>query len=218
MRKFIEASVNVEKRQVDCCLNGCVAFTYKRSRLTLCDAGGTARYTASGKPARQMTYWPLTAWLVNMLSDPILGPDKMAGMKEARSAANRNLDGKQREGLHDWHDGLTFLEALRARLFDEDTDIALSVSTDSFEAWRQRGFQGWPIIVTVLNLSPGVRTRNICQIVAAVSPGPRQPVDLDSFLHPLMAELNQLARGILDIRIAGSSQIHTVRAGLRGDN
>jgi len=212
MRKFIEASVNVEKRQVDCCLNGCVAFTHTRSRLTSCDACGTARYTASGKPARQMTYWPLTAWLINMLSDPILGPDMMAGMKEARSAASRNSDGKQREGLHDWHDGLTFLEALRAGLFDEDTDIALSVSTDGFEAWRQRGFQGWPIIVTVLNLSPGVRTRNICQIVVAITPGPRQPVDLDSFLHPLVAELNQLARGIPDIRIAGSSQLRTVRA------
>jgi len=100
MRKLIEASENVEKGQVDCCLNGCIAFTHKRSRLTSCDACGTARYTASGKPARKMTYWPLTAWLINinMLSDPILGPDMMAGMKKARCAASRNSDGKQKGG------------------------------------------------------------------------------------------------------------------------
>ena len=85
---------------MDCCLNGCVAFTHKRSRLTSCDACGTVWYTALGKPARQMTYWSRTAWLINMLSDPTLGPDIMAGMKEARSAACRNSDGKQREGLH----------------------------------------------------------------------------------------------------------------------
>jgi len=36
MRKFIEASVNVEKRQVGCCLNGCEAFTHKRTHLTSC--------------------------------------------------------------------------------------------------------------------------------------------------------------------------------------
>ena len=212
MRTFIEASVNVEKRQVDCCLNGCVAFTHKRSLLTSCDACGTARYTASGRPARQMTYWPLTAWLINMLSDPVLGPDMRASVKEARGAAATNSDGTQREGLYDWYDGLTFLDALRAGLFDEDTDIALSVSTDGFEAWRQRGFQGWPIIVTVLNLSPGVRTRNICQIVVAITPGPRQPVDLESFFHPLADELSRLAPGIPGVRVAGSSEPCTLRA------
>jgi len=136
MRTFIEASVDVENRQVDCCLNGCVAFTHKRSHLSSCDACGTARYTSTGKPSRQMTYWPVTAWLTNMLGDPILGPDMMAGMKAARSAANRNSDGQQKEGLHDWYDGLIFLKALLAGPFTEDTDIALSISTDGFELWR----------------------------------------------------------------------------------
>jgi len=159
-----------------------------------------------------MTYWPVPAWLTNMLGDPILGPDMMAGMKEARSAANRNSDGQQKEGLHDWYDGLNFLKALLAGLFTEDTDIALSISTDGFEAWRQRGFQGWPIIVTVLNLSPGVRTSNICQIVVAITPGPRQPVDLESFLHPLAEELNELAQGIPGVRVSGSSELCTLRA------
>jgi len=138
IRKFIEASVNVEKRQVDCCLNGCVAFTHKRSLVRSCDACGTARYTSTGKPARQMTYWPVTAWLTNMLGDPILGPDMMAGMKAARSAANRNSEGQQKEAMHDWYDGLNILKALLAGLFTEDTDIGLSIFTDGIEAWRQR--------------------------------------------------------------------------------
>jgi len=160
MQKFIEASVSVEKRQVDCCLNGCVAFTHKRLHLRSCDACGTARYTSTGKPARQMIYLPVTAWLTNMLGDPTLGPDMMAGMKAARIAANRNSDGQRKKGPHDWYDGLNFLKALLAGLFTEDTDIALCISADGFEAWRQRGFQGWPIIVTELNLSQGVVPRS----------------------------------------------------------
>jgi len=162
MRKFIEASVNVENRQVDCCLNGCMAFTHKRSHMTFCDACGTARNPEGGRPARQMTYWPLTAWLVNVLSDPGLRPDMRAGMKEARGVAATNSDGTQREGLYDWYGDPTLLDALRARRFDVDTNIAPSMSTGGFEAWRQRGLQGWQIIVTVLNLSPGVRARHIC--------------------------------------------------------
>jgi len=159
-----------------------------------------------------MTSWSVPAWLTNMLGDPILGPVMMAGMKAARSAANRNSDGKQKEGLHDWYDGLNFLKALLAGLFTGDTDIALSISTDGFEVWRQRGFQGWPIIVTVLNLSPSVRTGNICQIVVAITSGPRQPVDLESFLHPLAEELNELAQGIPGARVSRSSELCTLRA------
>jgi len=140
MRKFIEASGNVEKRQVDCCLNGCVAFPHKRSRLTSCDACGTARYMASDKPPRQMTYWPLTSWLIYMLIDPILGPDKKTRMKEARSAASRNSDGMHREVLHDWRSEVPFNEALPVGLFHKSTDIPISVSTDGFTAWRSREF------------------------------------------------------------------------------
>jgi len=109
--------VNVDKRQVDCYRNWCVAFTHKRSHLTSCGASGTSRYTKSGRAARQLPSWSLTAWLVNMLSDLVLRPDMRVSMKETRGAAATNSDGMQREGIHDWYDGLTFLDALRAGLF-----------------------------------------------------------------------------------------------------
>jgi len=57
-----------------------------------------------------------------------------------------------------------------------------------------------------------MRTRNICQIVLAITPGPRQPVDLDSFLHPLVAELSVLAKGIPGVRLFGSPNPVTMRA------
>jgi len=213
MGKFIEASVHVAQRHVDACRNGCVAFTHTREQQTTCDACGAARYDANGKPVKQLTYWPLTAWLTQMQGDPVLGPALKKDMMHARRRARKEGGAsEQKRGIHDWYYGMTFLEAVRAGLFAEDTEIALSVSTDGFEAWRQCGFQGWPIIVTVLNLSPGRRTRNICQIVVAITPGPRQPVDGDSFLHPLVAELNVLAKGMPEVRVFGSPNPVTMRA------
>jgi len=66
--------------------------------------------------------------------------------------------------------------------------------------------------VTVLNPSPGVRTRNICQIVVAITPGPRQSVDLELFFHPLANELSRLSAGTPGVRVSGCSEPCTLRA------
>jgi len=108
--------------------------------------------------------------------------------------------------------GFVFLAAVRAGLFTKDTGIARSLSKEVLEAWRQGRFQGWPIIVTDLNLPPCARTRNVCQIVVETTPGPQQPVALESFLHPLAEELNELGRGIPGVRVAGISEPVVFRA------
>jgi len=56
MERFIDESVNVETRLVDCCINGCVAFTHTHAQHATCTACGAARYKADGKPAKQSTY------------------------------------------------------------------------------------------------------------------------------------------------------------------
>lgn len=206
IERFIDASVDVHQRQVDACINGCAAYTHTRAALTSCEYCGQRRFRASGQAAKQVTYWSLSGWLVNMISDPTLGPEMIATMARAREAAGHPV-----QDLRDWYDGSNFRDAVRAGYFNADTDIALSLSTDGFEAWRQMGFQGWPVIVTVLNLSPEIRSRNVCQILVTVTPGPKQPRDLESFLHPLAEELDLLARGIPGVRVYGSTESHTLR-------
>jgi len=44
-----------------------------------------------------------------------------------------------------------------------------------------------------------------------VTPGPREPKDLDSFLHPIMEELNILANGISGLKVHGSGAAHVLR-------
>jgi len=56
MERFIQASVNLKTRTVDCRRNGCLAFTHKRVQQNACDACGAPRYKVDGKPAKQMTF------------------------------------------------------------------------------------------------------------------------------------------------------------------
>jgi len=69
-----------------------------------------------------------------MLAHREVGPSMTIAMADARQAAKLPLD-----GVRDWFDGNIFREAVRAGLFNYDTCVALSVSMDGFEAWRQRG-------------------------------------------------------------------------------
>jgi len=147
-----------------------------------------------------------------MQGDPFLGPALKKGTRTAQSEARKKGAFTPKHGIHDWYNGMISLEAVRAGLFDEIIDVAHGLSTDGFEAWRQRGSQGWAIIVTVLNLSPGKRTQNDFQIVVSVTLGPKQPTDLVSFLNPLVEELNFLARGISGVRAFGSPNSVTLRA------
>jgi len=93
MRRFIDASVYLETRAVDCCINGCVAFTHLRTQQKVCDVCGAARYAASGKPAKQVIYWSLIAWMAHLRGDPVIGEAMLKNMAAACTAAEKGADG-----------------------------------------------------------------------------------------------------------------------------
>ena len=83
--------------------------------------------------------------------------------------------------------------------FSTSTCVALTLSTDGFQAWRQRGFERWPIIVA-------------SNKIIDITPGPGQPVYLESFLHPIAKELNVLVAGVSGVTVAGFSEPQVVQA------
>ena len=54
--------------------------------------------------------------------------------------------------------------------------MPMNLGTDGIQFWCQNGFEGWPIAITPLSLSPEERARNKYQLLVAVTPGPKQPV------------------------------------------
>lgn len=128
-------------------------------------------------------------------------------VSRARSAATEPV-----AGVRDWYDGAIFRSAVSAGYFASITSVALSISTDGFEAWRQRGYQRWPVIATVLNVEPHETVRLSSQLMLCVTPGPRQPADLESFLHPIAKQLDILARGISGVKVAECPTSQVVHA------
>jgi len=154
---MVDSSVDLHTREVDCCRHGCVAFTAHRETLTECDVCEAPRFRADGRPAQKATYWPLLPWLRMMLAVP----DIRVGMVSAMNEASQAAAACALKDLRDWFDGATFRKLYALGYFSSNTSIALSNSTDGFQAWRQRGFEGWPIIMTILDVDPSSRVQ-IC--------------------------------------------------------
>jgi len=156
----------------------------------------------------QATYWPLVPWLKMMLADPDIGSGMVQAMKEAREAAAAGSP----ENLRDWFVGEVFRKLVPQGYFSSNTCIALSISTDGFQAWRQRGFEGWPTIATVLNIDPTSRVQVVSPLIPGITPGPGQPADLELFFHQIAEELNALATGVAGVTVAGYEELQVVCA------
>lgn len=204
---FAEASVDLHTLEVDSCRKGCLAFTGDKEDLDKCCFCAFPRFRGNGTAVKTTTYWLLASWLQNMLANPVIGPGMVRSMSRARSAATEPV-----AGVRDWYDGAIFRSAVSAGYFASITSVALSISTDGFEAWRQRGYQGWPVIATVLNVEPHETVRLSSQLMLCVTPGPRQPADLESFLHPIAKQLDILARGISGVKVAECPTSQVVHA------
>jgi len=59
--------------------------------------------------------------------------------------------------------------------------------------------------MTPLSMSPHQRTENKYQLLMPVTPGPKQPVDLEYFLHSVAEWKNELAKGVPGLTVAGST-------------
>jgi len=110
-------------------------------------------------------------------------------------AAARTASEQDAEGVHDYPHGANYRHYRNTGLLDGGSFVQMNYGTDGFQLFRQNGFEGWPVTATPLCLSPDQRTRINYQLLLVVTPGPRQPVDITSFLHPIAGELNELAKG-----------------------
>ena len=75
-------------------------------------------------------------------------------------------------------------------------------------------FEGWPVAAAPLRLSHDQRTSTKHQLLLVVKPWPRQPPDLESFLHPIAAELKERAKGVPGLIVANSPTPVMLRAGV----
>ena len=68
-------------------------------------------------------------------------------------------------------------------------DIFLAVSTDGFQAFKNKSYDVWPVVAIICNLPPHVRFAVNNVITISFVPSPHEPKNLQSFLKPLVGEL-----------------------------
>lgn len=64
----------------------------------------------------------------------------------------------------------------------------------------------------MFKVESGARVQVVSHQLLRISPGPRQPADFESFLHPIAQQLDMPAHGISGVRVAGLAIPHTLHA------
>jgi len=95
--------------------------------------------------------------------------------------------------------------------FLDQRDIALGFATDGFAPFKKRKHTVWILLVFNYNLPPDQRFQKDNILCVGIIPGPKKPLDANSFIHPLVQELLELTAGV-SAYDALSSSIFTLHA------
>ncbi|QRV79766.1 Transposase family tnp2 [Ceratobasidium sp. AG-Ba] len=202
VRKRADRLCGFDPIRIHCCVNSCVAYTGNYHEMAACPHCQERRYKwdadkAKWRPRRVFQYLPLIPRLVTMYRD----------RRTAHTLGYRARREVRPDTYADIFDGAHY-RALRQRnvliggnplgyqYFSSPTDIALGLSTDGFGPFKSRKQTCWPLLAFNYNLPPSIRHRLENLLCLGVIPGPTSPKELDTFLAPLVQELEELARGV----------------------
>ena len=187
-----------EPQLYDCCIDSCCAFTGPHASKQSCPYCHAPRYNARGKARKHFVYLPITPRLKAFLGNKetartmlyrarehVHTPGTITDVMDSRSyrrllTKNVVVDGKR----------------LPHKYLDDDRDFALGLSTDGFAPFKRRTKTAWPLILFNYNLPPDIRTHLENILGLGVVPGPKKPVDFDSFLWPFVQEMLRLSVGV----------------------
>jgi len=141
-----------------------------------------------------------------MLADPDTGPE-MIGLNEDALDDSE----KARTVFQDFFHGDIYRDLVKKGIIKSPMDIFVSLGVEGYEAWRQSGYQGWSIMLTIMRMPTSTPFKIASQPLLTVTLGPQMPKDLESFLHHVTEELNLLARGVPRFKVAGVDGAQEVR-------
>lgn len=181
----------------DCCVRSCCAFTAQYENLQKCPFCSQDRFDAHGRARKHFAYLPLIPRLTRFF-----GSETFANLLDYPQQRHHSA-----RTVADVFDGSHFKtlctetvvvdgQPLPHRHFSEKRDIALGLSVDGFCPFKHTKQTCWPIILFNFNLPPDLRTLLNYILCVGVVPGPNQMKDLDSYLVPLIRELQRLAHGV----------------------
>lgn len=152
---------------------------------TSCCECGASSPGRPESPRTELKYIPLLPRISSMVRDPV---------RCEQLYSYRRSRGPGRGHMEDFFDGSAFKRICELYTGEDETmfDIFLGVSTDGFQAFKNKDYDVWPIAAILLNLPPDQRflIRNILPF--SFIPGPKEPKNLESFLVPLFNEIQSV--------------------------
>ncbi|XP_055960661.1 uncharacterized protein LOC126668629 [Mercurialis annua] len=182
---------------IDCCLRNCMIYWGSDADLTRCKICDHERWKPPPKgnsvkrrvnvPYRKMFYFPITPRLQRLYASTATAKHM------TWHAEHEMVDGKMCHPSDSpaWK----HFSELHTEFAEEVRNIRLGLCTDGFQPFGAFGhnYSSWPVILTPYNLPPGMCMKDEFMFLTVIVPGPRNPKhQMDIFLQPLIAELNQL--------------------------
>jgi hypothetical protein len=85
-----------------------------------------------------------------------------------------------------------YQDLLQRGFFKDEQDIALSGTCDGYQIFEQRSDDCWVILFINNNLHPYIHVKKENLLVTMIIPDSRLPKNFNSFLYPLIKELQEL--------------------------
>lgn len=198
LRSRVTFLAGIKPEFYDCCPNSCCCYVGPHQDLKACPYCNESRFHANNKARKRFTYIPLIPRLVAFVGNQV-----MATKMKYRAHLHQHAVGKSTDvfdgsnyrllcAKHVKLDGKT----LDHKYFADARDIALGLSTDGFAPFKRRKNTAWPLIVMIYNLPPELRILGENIFSLGIIPGPKKPIDADSFLWPFVQELFRLMYGV----------------------
>jgi len=89
--------------------------------------------------------------------------------------------------------------------------VALQFTLDGVQTDKLHSNKVWLLICLNLNLPPSDRFKEDNILPIAITPGPKEPIDLDSFLSPMVDEVQQLSRNGVQCYDAYTDEMFTLK-------
>jgi Transposase family tnp2 len=180
--KKLSELVDIKLNYVDMCKDSCCAFTGIYVNDLTCRYCGQERYMINKKSQASAIYIPLLDRF----------RIQYANSERAFNLRYRSQRKECNNGYSDIFDGNLYKELVDEGFFSDERDIALIGSTDGYQIFRQKTDTCWIVMFINANLSPDIRVKKENLLISAIIPGPNQPKDFNSFLHPIIEELKIL--------------------------
>jgi hypothetical protein len=192
-------------QKIDICPNTCMAYTGDYANLTHCchvkkdnTICGEPRYGVRGKAKAQMVYIScldvITAMFANVETATMLR-QRDTTLKHVLYLLNKGAN--VIPTYSDFADSAVHRHHYQSLgLFQGERDIALALSTDSAQLTMKKQSNTLVALLELLNLPGELRYQTNNTMVPFIIPGPNNPGNVDSFMHPLFVDMAKASEGI----------------------